>query len=305
MKTEPEGWAWPDFGEPELIDRLLMPQPDFHDLWLNMMSQMPSRPFTAEVFENGTGYPWPRPDGSFVLAEGEGRLLADLETVERAALIEEFTGKDRGRTPMLAIGSNASPVGLWRKFGHFDDPADRTLLAIAGRIHDFDVGATAELALYGALPATIFPSRGTRASAMAVWLTDTQLTQLAWAEIPYWIGRLDTRFEFEPAVADTGPGGFDHALVFVNRFGAFGPDGHPLALAAIPAENRTVPALSQVQLLELTAEMTFGPGISPEELVRRAFENPDQTGPKVTGIMRSNSIPFESDRWTPYPGPGT
>ena len=293
-------WVWPDFGEPELVDRLLLPQPEFHELWLNMTSQMPVREFNPEVFALGTGYPWPRPDGSFVLSEGEGRLLADLDPETRAALIEEFTRPGSGRTPMLAIGSNCSPEGLWRKFGHFEDPADRTLLAVAGKIHDFDIAATAELALYGALPATIFPSPGTRVSAMAVWLTDVQLTQLAWAEIPYWIGRLDTRFEFEPAIAETGRRGFDRALVFVNRFGAFAPEGHPLALAAIPAEHRTVPALGQVELLELTARLTYGPGVGAEELVRRSCERPKRTGLEVTRIMRSNSIPFESDRWTPF-----
>jgi hypothetical protein len=300
LSGQTEQWVWPDFGEPELIERLLMPEPDFHELWLNMMDQVPPREYSAEVFATGTGYPWPRPDGSYVLSEGEGRLLADLEPVTRAALVEEFTGPASGRTPMLAIGSNCSPEGLWRKFGHFEDPADRTLLAVAGQIHDFDIGATAELALYGALPATVFPSPGTRASAMAVWLTDVQLTQLAWAEIPYWIGRLETRFEFEPAVAETGWSGLDRGLVFVNRFGTFGPEGHPFALAAIPAEDRTVPALGQVELLELAAELTYGPGVSAEELVRRAFEQPERTGPEVTRIMRSNSIPFESDRWTPF-----
>lgn len=302
MSGHAEKWVWPQFGEAELVDRLKLGQSEFHELWLNMMNQMPSRPYSEEVFETGTSYPWARPDGSFVLSEGEGRLLADLDAGERTRLLDQFTGPDSERNPMMAIGSNASPEGLWRKFAHFDDPADRTLLAVSGAIHDFDIGATAELALYGALPATIFPSPGTRASATALWLTDAQLTQLAWAEIPYWLGKLETRFEFEPLLSDLGSGGFDRALVFVNRFGAFGPDGHPLALAAIPARDRTVPALSQVQLLERTAELTFGPGVSAEDLVRRAFETPELTGPKVTAIMRSNSIPFQSDRWTPFQG---
>ncbi len=295
-------WGWPAFGEPELIERLLLGEAAFHDLWLTMMSQLPPREFTAEAFALGTGYPWPRPDGSFVLSEGEGRLLADLDPARRAALVDEFAGPSSSRTPMLAIGSNASPEGLWRKFGHFEDPADRTLLAVNGHLHDFDIGATAELALYGALPATIFPSPGTRVNAMAVWLTDAQLTQLTWAEIPYWIGRLDARFDFEPEVADLGKGGFDRALVFVNRFGTFAPEGQPIALGAIAAEGRTVDGLTQIELLQLTADLTYGSGITPEELVRRAFEEPARTGPEVTEVMRSNSIPFESDRWTPFPG---
>lgn len=301
MNGHEEEWAWPDFGEPELVERLMLPEADFHDLWRNMLSQVPPRRFSEEDFATGTGYPWPRPDGSFVLSEGEGRLLADLDEEERTGLVEAFTGPGSKRTPMLAIGSNASPEGLWRKFSHFESPEDRTLLAAGGELHDFDIGATAELALYGALPATIFPSPGTRVSAMTVWVTQTQLTQLAWAEIPYWIGRLETRFEFESAFAKLGPAGLDRSLVFVNRFGAFGPMGHPYALAAIPAVDRTVPALTQIELLELAAELSFGPGVSAEELIRRAFESPAETGLRVTGVMRSNSIQFESDRWTPFP----
>ena len=302
MTHAPGAWAWPDFGEAELVSRLLLPEPDFYELWIGMMRQMPPREFSQDSFATGTGYPWPRPDGSFVLTEGEGRMLADFEPEERFRLCGRLTGPRSGRTPMLAIGSNASPEGLWRKFAHFENPEDRTLLAIRGQLEDFDVGATAELALYGALPATLFPSPGTRVSATAVWLTDAQLLQLTWAEIPYWIGRLESRFDFEPEVADLGATGLERALVFVNRFGSFGPDGHPFALAAIEAEGRTTPALSQVELLARTAELVYGAGVSAEDLVRLAFETPGETGPRVAGVMRSISIPFESDRWTPFPG---
>ncbi len=302
-RVDPDAsWTWPEFREPELVQRLLLEPAAIFDLWVGMAGNMPAREFSEESFEIATGYPWPRPDGSFILSEGEGRLLADLGQSDRASLVEEFTGQGSGRTPMLAIGSNASPEGLWRKFAHFPEPEDRTLLAVTGNLHDFDVGASAELALYGALPATIFPSPGTRVRATAVWLTDTQLTQLAWAEIPYWIGRLEARFDPEPAVAELGFGGFERSLVFVNRFGSFAPAGEPLALAAIPAENRHSPARNQVELLEQLAAIVLGPGHSPRDLVRLAHEHPGEIGPRAAEVMRSNSIPFESDRWTPFPG---
>ncbi|MBN8867956.1 MAG: hypothetical protein J0H98_10420 [Solirubrobacterales bacterium] len=302
MSEIPDEWLWPRFDEPELTDRLLMDQAAFLDLWLNMAAQLPPREFTDEVFATGIGYPWPRPDGSFVLSEGEGLLLRELDAERRQREIAELTGRESGRIPMLAIGSNASPEGLWRKFGHFPDPADRTLLAVAGTLHDFDVGATAELALYGALPATVFPSPGARVSAMAIWVTPAQLTQLTWAEIPYWLGRLDARFDFEAPIAELGASGFDRSLVFVNRFGAFAPEGEPIALAAIPAEVRNAREMTQTELLTLTAALAFDAGMSPQDLVRAAFEKPAETGPIVTAIMRSNSLPFESDRWTPFPG---
>lgn len=299
--SERTDWVWPRFSEPDLIERLLMEPPDFHQLWLDMVTQVPVREFSQEDFEHGSGYPWPRPAGSFVLCEGEPRLLGEIEEGARAELIERFTGPDSGRTPMLAIGSNVAPTSLWTKFGHFEDQADRDLLAITGRLHDFDIGATAELTFYGALPATIFPSPGTAVSAAAIWLTDAQLTQLAWAEIPYWIGRLEARFEFEAAASRVGPGGFDRALVFVNRFGAFAPEGHPIALKAIPAERRTVPAMEQSELLRLVAELTLGDHASAEDLIRAAVEDPTTTGPMVTAMMMANALPFESDAWTPFP----
>jgi len=302
MASRANDWTWPVFNEPELTDRLLLDDESFHQLWVWMARQLPAREYGPEAFDTGASYPWPRPDGSFVLDEGEGRLLADLDPETRQRLLEDFTGGSCGRTPMLAIGSNASPEGLWRKFAHFDETADRTLLAIAGHLQDFDVGASAELALYGALPATIFPSPGTRVRTTAVWLTDAQLKQLAWAEIPYWLGRLDSRFEPEAGVAELGFGGADRSLVFVNRFGAFAPEGEPIALAAIPAEHRSARALDQVELLRLAADLAYGGDMTADGLVRLAYEQPEVVGPAVAEAMRSNSIPFESDRWTPFPG---
>jgi hypothetical protein len=295
-------WIWPDIREPELVERLLMDEDRFLELWLSLVGGFPVRAYDDEAFATGTGYPWPRPSGSFILEEGEGRLLADLDPRESAEAIDGFTGPASGRTPMLAIGSNASPEGLWRKFAHFEDPADRTLLAVSGLLHDFDICASAELALYGALPATVCPSPGTRVAASTIWLTPAQLTQLAWAEIPYLLGRLDARFEFESSFGGEADG-LDACLVFVNRFGAFAPEGNPIALAPIAADNRVYSELPQAGLLRIVAELTYGRGTTAEQLVRKAFEEPAQAGPEVTGTMRAYAIRFDSDRWTPYPGP--
>lgn len=296
----PESWSWPKLTEPELVKRLAMDEAEFVDYWLAMIRRYPPRQYTRDLFTLGTGYPWPRPSSSFVLEEGSGRPLAEMDSESRAMVIEQLTGPGSGRTPMLAIGSNASPQGLWQKFGHFEYPEDRTLLAVSGELHDFDVVATAEFAHYGAMPATLAPSPGTRVATMTIWVTDTQLTQLAWAEIPYWMGRLRSRFSPEPAVTELGFSDLESSLVFVNRFGAFAPEGDPFALAAIRAEDRVFSALTQVELLGKAAALTFGAGTSAEELVRRAFEDPVKTGPLVTEVMRSNSLAFESDRWTPF-----
>ena len=52
-----------------------MAEDAFFELWVGLAGQMPARQYSDEVLELATGYPWPRPDGSFVLAEGEGQGL--------------------------------------------------------------------------------------------------------------------------------------------------------------------------------------------------------------------------------------
>ena len=106
------------------------------------------------------------------------------------------------------------------------------MLALTGRLREFDVGVAAQPTMYGSLPATLFPSPGTAVSATILWVTPAQFTQLTWSEFTYRLGRLRTRFEVE----ETGAG-FDQVLVFVSRFGAFCPDGEPVALAAMPADG--------------------------------------------------------------------
>ena len=203
-----------------------------------------------------------------------------------------------GRLPLLAIGSNAAPEQLLRKFGHFEQPEDRSVLVLAGRLHDFDVGASASPTLYGSMPATIFPSPGTRVAAALTWVTPAQFVQLTWSEVSYLLGRLHTHFE----VAESGEH-FDDVLVFVSRFGAFTVDGAPVALAAVPAEGRTATALTQRQLLDTAAALALGEGAEAAALVRAMHEDSGRLGERVAATIWRHSEPFASERWTPYPTP--
>ena len=69
-------------------------------------------------------------------------LLTDLKPEERKLAVEALA---RERHPIVAFGSNAAPVTLKRKFAHFSDEVDRTVLVLAGELHGFDVGAAASL----------------------------------------------------------------------------------------------------------------------------------------------------------------
>ncbi len=286
---------WPPIDEPELLDRLAMDEPQFRAFMQTVALNVPPRAYETATFELAVGYPWTRPPGSFLLTSAGVELLGEMDEAERERVIANFASDASGRVPVLAFGSNASPEGLERKFGHFPEEDDRTVLALTGRLHDFDVGVAAQVALYGSMPATLFPSPGTAVCATVLWVTPTQFVQLAWAEMSYWLGKLRTRFE-----VDEGDAHFDEVIAFVSRFGAFCVDGHPVALAAIPASGRTAEALAQEQLLDLAAVLAIGPGATAETLVRAVFEDMNGLVPKIVATVHKATLPFESDRWTPF-----
>jgi len=285
---------WPPIAEQELLDRLAMDDRRFAEYFQALAAALPAREFEVAALERAFGYPWTRPAGSYLLTGGEVQPLEDLPSSERERVLSEFTSRAGGRLPLLAIGSNGSPRTLQRKFAHFPDEQDRAMLAVTGRLHDFDVGASANLALYGSMPATLFPSAGTQARATVLWVTPAQFSQLAWSELSYRLGTLRTRFE-----VDEGDAHFDEILVFVSRFGTFCVGEQAVALAAVPAAGRTAEALTQEQLLDAAAALAFGPEARAEALVRAVFEDMGTVVPKIAATVRKASVPFASELWTP------
>jgi hypothetical protein len=290
---------WPPIAEQELLDRLAMDEEAFGAFIRAFIEQVPPRPYDAAALAWACDYPWVRPGGSYLLADGAVELLGRLPEQERERVLERLTGPASGRLPLLAIGSNAAPETLQRKFAHFADADDRRVLAVVGRLHDFDVGVAAHPALYGAMPATVFPSPGTEVEATLLWVTPAQFTQLTWTELSYWLGRLRTPF----AAVDGVRASFEEVFVFVSRWGAFGVDGAPVALAAVPAERRSALALTQREALDAAAALAFGDGATAETLVRAVFEDFPATIPRLAETLHAAAVPFASECWTPYGAP--
>ena len=289
--------VWPVIEERELIERLALDDAGFRQMMGEIAGAIPAREFVAETFENAVGYPWARPPGSYELRDGEVRLFAELGEDGREELIGHYRHDDAARVPLLAIGSNAAPEILERKFAHFDEAEDRAVLALTGWLREFDVGPAATVTLYGSMPATVFPSEGTEVAATVLWVTAAQFTQLTWSELSYWLGRLHTHFE----VADAAVA-FDDVLVYVSRFGCFAPEGAPVALAAVPARRRNAVALGQQELLGVAAALALGPGSSPEDLVRACCEDMGALAARLAETVWGQSLPFESPHWTIYAG---
>lgn len=288
--------AWPPIDEPELLQRLALDDAGFAEYVRGVIAQLPARECDEVAISLALSYPWARPLGSYLLRGDELEAFEAMTADRRQAVLERFTNSGDGRLPALAIGSNAAPEALRRKFAHFADAEDRMLLALTGHLREFDIGVAAQPTLYGSLPATLFPSPETAVRATILWVTPAQFTQLTWSEFTYRLGRLRARFD----VKETGDE-FDEVLVFVSRFGAFSPNGEPVALAAIPATGRTAPELSEEQLLDRAAAMALDPEASAETLIRAIFERPAETATRVAATVHKAALPFSSPRWTPFP----
>jgi hypothetical protein len=284
---------WPPITEPELLERLAFDDEQFIAFTRALAGAWGRRDYQPALLEWALGYPWDRLAGSYLLRGDDAELLDDVDPARREATVNTLT---RDRHPILAFGGNAAPTWLAAKFAHFPDEVDREVLVLAGDLHGLDVGAAASLAPTGYMPATLFASPGTAVRAAIVWATAAQVTQLTWSEIPYRLARLDeAHFAMDEADVQV-----DEIFAYIHRFGSFCIDGAPVALAAIPATDRTADALTQEELLDVAAGLVIGPDARAEDLVRAIFD--DMAG--VTACASETVWPLSQpllSRWTAFP----
>jgi hypothetical protein len=256
---------WPAITDAKLLARLSLDEAGFLEFLTAFGDAVGVREYGPGMLTRALGYPWERPAGSYVLRNGAVTPLDALDAAERARLVARYT---RDRHPIVAIGSNGSPVALQARFGQLAEPADREVLVLTGKLHGLDVGVIPTITLYGSMPAALFESPGTAVHASVVWLTTAQVALLTWVEVGYWLGRIeDTRFEVDQDDAEV-----TSVFASVARLGAFSPEPErtPVALAAVPATGRIAPALTQEQLLDRVAPLLLGDGARAKDVVRAA-----------------------------------
>lgn len=107
--------------------------------------------------ERAFGYPYEAPEGAYLLQNGYQLALPDTY---------DFSS----RVAVLSVGSNRAPAQLYRKFG---ERAEVPVTPVA--VKDCDIVHVANLADYGAVPCSAFPSPGASITLNIAWLTGQQL----------------------------------------------------------------------------------------------------------------------------------
>ncbi len=207
-------------------------------------------------------YPYDLRRESYLFAAGRVRPLPD-------------PGAARAdRVPVLAYGSNQSPAQLHRKFGHLAAAggAEAAIPVQRARLVGFDVVYSAHFTNYGSVPAMLRVAPGTTVAVAVTWLTETQLALMNDTEtrVANYVYR---RLEHIDLHLDDGTR-LAAVDAYVGQRGSLMHDGTPVALEAVRAEARTLPALSTAAMLRLARDR-LAPGHDLDTFILRLIDDAD------------------------------
>jgi hypothetical protein len=185
---------------------------------------------TAAILRRALEYPSATPERSYLYREGHAAELPP-------------GGPDlAGRTPLLAYGANAAPQALAFKLASLPG---LEMPVLGAELEGFDVVYSAHVSPYGAVPATLAESEGTRSPVFVVYPSPEQLELLTALELNYdlvTLAGVSCRLEDGTAV--------DELAAYRSKHGPLSLDGSPVALAAVRAAGRTLPELDEPAILD-------------------------------------------------------
>jgi hypothetical protein len=226
-------------------------------------------------------YPYQIEARSYVITNG-GYVVVDHND-----LLEGL----ENRRPVLAIGSNMSPQQLARKF---PAPHGGTIPVTRIQLLDFDSVYSTHLTSYGAIPATLFPSPGTRVTLFITWLDKAQEQHMHSTEIAsenYHFCRMDGI----QVQVENGPD-LDYLYFYQSSRGALSIDGYPVPLAEVAALNRRWAARSQNEILEHARQM-LAPHMELSAFIDDNIENTENRRQR-TDTLHATAMPFRFEKLT-------
>lgn len=275
--------GWPQIADDRTLRRFAMGDADFASLAERLAERIGGDEFSNEHFARAIAYPWhdQPPDGSFLLVDREATRLP---VGEAASALGE-----RQRHALVAIGSNADPVTLAEKLAGLEDRDDRRVLGIHGSLLDVEVGHSPHLAVYGALPATIFRQIGAKTRATLLMVTEAQLTALSRTEFNYLLTRLPANQFVGPAEQPAS----GQLYAYISRHGVVTDEsGDPLPL------HRPY----QSALLSRAAKVAIGGSADARELVRRTIESYPWAVRHARPRLATLARPLDRAEWDLHPG---
>ncbi len=197
-------------------------------------------------------YPYKREAQSFIYYDGKAYNLSEnidlgLKQFIYDKKLNKFSLNDR--TPVLAYGSNATVFQLGNKF---KDLKDCVIPVVNCIINDYDVVYTAKICSYGAIPATLRKSQGSRAEIAITYLTEEQLKIMHKSEtkgIAYDFVELeDVSYEINNEVIKK------NIYTYLSYSGCLSINNEAIALSAINNKTRSLKSLYELDILKHLCE---------------------------------------------------
>jgi hypothetical protein len=229
----------------------------------------------AERLALSRSYPFAIPEGSYLLEDGTVHPRDGFDTAEL-----------RGRTPVLAVGSNQSPEHLRRKFVHMPPPV--RVPVTRAWLDDFDIVYGTRITRYASLPANLHHAPGTRVRLSVTWLDEPQLTTMHVTEVPtenYVLARLSGM-----RLAIEGGTVLDRCLAYVSLPGNLRADGRPVGLAAMRAEGRAHPSMDQPAML-VALHARIGSTLPLDDFLIELIEQPERRH-ALNALLLNDALPF-------------
>lgn len=247
---------------------------------------MTDSPITAPLT-----YPGTRPPGPAVLVlgqqivrlqDGPGGWVASPPSGPEpldSVLAKAGAAPMAARIPVLAVGSNAAPAQLMRKFAAAGARAAVPVTSV--RVHGITVGVSAHVSVPGYLPATPVPDPSAVSALHITWLGAAELAVMDATELNYTRGALAATHTVQLPSGQRVTGG----QIYVSRWGYLtSPAGTPLELAPQPELIR--------QLLAHVPGLSALAGASPAEWVTRTRD--PQARERIKGVLRAAGLVREA-----------
>lgn len=241
---------------------------------------------TEDIVTRALTYPYPRLPYNFRFRRGVAEPLSDdfnLNVIHHSY------------TAVVAIGSNASPVQLLRKFGASSD-----IPVLHARLHGVDVVYAACVTYYGSLPATLAASPGTVAHVYITLLDPAAFAHMNNTErAGYHICKMsssfpDARVEFADAHIQQQyqrhQQQIGDMLMYVAIPGKFLINNSPVALAEIKADHRVYSQVPQPEIIATLARLVGSPYPSLHIFIRALVNDLDYRQSVSKRIKRDDKI---------------